>query len=114
MKDIYSKFLSLLHYVPYIINENPKIQSILSCFPIMFKEWIEYDNPKMLEEAMRKENFCYDQNKNKRENVPTWKNKKKNSFDPRKKQNKFHKNIGNNYRGYQGNNYKFLNRRILQ
>ena len=58
----------------------------------------------MLEEAMRKGNFCYDQNKNKRENVQTWKNKKKNNFDPRKKHNKFHKNTGNNYKGYQGNN----------
>ena len=74
----------------------------------MFKERIEYDNPKTLEEVMRKANFCYDQNKNKRGNVPTWKNKRKNNFDPRKKQNKFHKNTGNNYRGCQGNNYKSL------
>ena len=68
----------------------------------MFKEWIEYENLKMLEEMMRKENFCYDQNKNKRERIQPWKN----NFDPRKKKNKFHKNIGNNYRGYQGNNYQ--------
>ena len=54
----------------------------------------------MLEEAMRKEKLCYDQNKNKRENIPAWKNKRPNNFDPRKKQNKFHKNIENNYRGY--------------
>ena len=66
MKELYSKFLSLLHYVPYIIDEKPKMQWFLSCFPIMFKEGIEYDNPKTLEEAMRKENLCYDQNKNKR------------------------------------------------
>ena len=72
----------------------------------MFKERIEYDNPKMLEEVMRKEKFCYDQNKNKRENTSAWKNKRPNNFDPRKKQNKFHKNLGNKYRGYQGNNYK--------
>ena len=72
----------------------------------MFKERIEYDNPKMLEEAMRKENFCFDQNKNKRESIVAWKNKGPNNFDPRKKQNKFHKNTGNNYRGYQGNNYQ--------
>ena len=92
MKELYSKFLSLLHYVPYIIDEKPNIQRFLSCFPIMFKERIEYDNPKMLEETMRKENFCYDQNKNKNENAPAWKNKRPNNFDPRKKQNKFHKN----------------------
>ena len=51
----------------------------------MFKERIEYDNPKMLEEAIRKENLFYDQNKNKRENVPAWKNKRPNNFYPRKK-----------------------------
>ena len=64
LKELCSKFLSLLCYVPYIIDEKPKIKRFLSCFTIMFKERIEYDNPKMLEEAMRKEKFCYDQNKN--------------------------------------------------
>ena len=79
----------------------------------MFKECIEYDNPKTLEEAMRKENLCYDQNKNKRENVPSWKNKRPNNFDPIKKKNKFLKNTGNNYTGYQGKTTKSFNHRIL-
>ena len=69
MKELYSKFLSLLRYVLYIIDEKPKIQWFLSFFPSMFKEWIEYENMNTLEEAMRKENLCYDQNKNKRENA---------------------------------------------
>ena len=63
MKELCSKFLSLLRYIPYIIDEKTRIQRFLSCFPTMFKEQIEYDNPKMLEEVMRKENFCYNQNK---------------------------------------------------
>ena len=63
MKELCNKFLSLLCYVPYIIDEKPKIQCFLSCLPLMFKERIEYDNPIILEEAMRKEIFCYDQNK---------------------------------------------------
>ena len=66
MKEICSKFLSLLHYVPYIIYEKQKMQCFLSCFPILFKERIEYENSNKLEEAMRKENLCSDQNKNKR------------------------------------------------
>ena len=61
MKELCRKFLILLRYVPYIIDEKPKIQRFISFFPLMFKEQIEYDNPKTLEEAMRKENFCYDQ-----------------------------------------------------
>ena len=84
MKELCSKFLSLHRYVLYIIDEKPKIQRFPSSFPLMFKERIEYDNPKTLEEAMRKENLCYDQNKNKRENVPAWKNKRTNNFDPKK------------------------------
>ena len=80
----------------------------------MFKEHIAYDNLKTLEEATRKENFCYDQNKNKRESIPPWKNKGPNNFYAIRKHNKFHKNTGNNYRGYQGNNYKCFKPQILQ
>ena len=93
MKEIYSKFLSLLCSIPYIIDEKPKIHMFLSCFPIMFKECTEYDNPKTLEEAMRKANFCYNQNKNKRESIPSWKNKMTNNFYPIKQKTKFHKNM---------------------
>ena len=105
-KELCIKFLSLLRYVPYIIDEKPKIQRFLSCLPLIFKEWVEYDNPKTLEEAMRKANFYYDQNKNKRESIPPWKNRRPNNFDSKRKQNKFHKKMGNNHKRYQGNNYK--------
>ena len=54
MKELCSMFWTLLHYVPYIIGEKTKIQRFLSFFPPMFKEIIEYGNPKTLEEAMRK------------------------------------------------------------
>ena len=37
MKELRSKFLSLLRYVPYIIDENPKIQRFLSCLPLVSK-----------------------------------------------------------------------------
>ena len=63
MKELSSKFLSLLRYVPYIIDENPKIQIFLSCLPTSFKNIIEFDNPKTLEEVMRKADFCYEQSK---------------------------------------------------
>ena len=61
MKELCSKFLSLLRYVPYIIDEKPKIHRLLNCLLLMFKDRIEYDNPKTVEEVMRKENFCYEQ-----------------------------------------------------
>jgi len=65
IKDLCSKFLSLLCYVIYIVDEKPKIQHFISCLPLVYKERIEYDNPKTLEETMRKDNFTYEQNKNK-------------------------------------------------
>ena len=57
MKELSSKCLSLLRYVPYIIDEKPKIQRFLNCLPTSFKDRIEFDNPKTLEEAMRKDDF---------------------------------------------------------
>ena len=38
MKELSSNFLSLLRYVPYITDENDKIQKFLTCFPTSFKE----------------------------------------------------------------------------
>ena len=69
MKKLRSKFLSLLRYLPYIIDKKPKIQWFLRCLPDSFKDRIEFDNPKTLEEAMRKGEFCYEQGK-KRESIP--------------------------------------------
>ena len=67
-KELSRKFLSLLRYVPYIIDEKPKIQRFLSCLPTSFKDRIEFDNPKTIEEAMRKDDFFYEQSK-KRESL---------------------------------------------
>ena len=60
MKELNSKFLSLLRYVPYIVDEKPKVQWFLSSLPFHTKDRIEYDNPKTPEEAMRKENNFYE------------------------------------------------------
>ena len=65
MKELNNKFLSLLRYVPYIMDENPKVQWFLSCLPFHIKYRIEYDNPKTLKEAMRKAIFFYEQNRKK-------------------------------------------------
>ena len=85
MKELNSKFLSLLRYVPYIVDEKPKVQRFLSYLPYHIKDKIEYDNPKTLEEAMRKVNFCYEQNR-KNESMMKWKAKKNNKFEQKKKE----------------------------
>ena len=84
MKELSSKFLSLLRYVPYIIDEKPKIQRFLSCFPTSLKDRIEFDNTKTLEEAMRKSNSCYELSK-KRESIPNQNNKRASNFDQKRK-----------------------------
>ena len=54
MKDLNNKFLSLLRYFPYLVDEKPKVQQFLSCLPYHIKDRIGYDNPKTLEEAIGK------------------------------------------------------------
>ena len=96
MKELSSNFVSLLRDVPYIINEKTKIHRFLSCLPLNFKDKIEYDNPKTLEEVMRKDKFCYEQIRNKREGVPNWKVKRTNNFEQRRKSFKFNRNLRKN------------------
>ena len=69
MNELSRKYLSLLSYVPYIIDKKPKIPRFLSCFPTSLKKKIEFNNLKTLEEPMRKANFYYEQSK-KRESTP--------------------------------------------
>ena len=38
IKELCSMFFSLLHCIPYIIDEKPKIQCFLKFLPMMFKE----------------------------------------------------------------------------
>ena len=99
MKELRIKFLSLLRYVPYIINEKPKIQRFLSGLPASVKDRIEFDNLKTLEEAMRKDEFCYEQSK-KRESLPNWKNKKASHFDQKRK------SFGSKSQNFSNNNYQ--------
>ena len=96
MKELNSKFMSLLHYVPYIVDEKPKVQRFSSCLPFHIKDIIEYDNPKTLEEAMQKAYFCYKQNQ-KWENMPNSKTKRpNNNFESRKKNFTPNQNFGHN------------------
>ena len=73
--------LAQLFNIEVLTDEKPKIQHFLTFLPPVLKERIEYENPKTLEEVMQKENFCFDQNKNKRESTPTWKNQRPDNFD---------------------------------
>ena len=60
IEDLINKLLDLLHLVPYIKEEKVKIQRILSCLPQSYKDIIEFDNPKTLDEALRKARLCFE------------------------------------------------------
>ena len=110
MKYLNIKFLSLLRYVPYLVYEKPKVQWFLSCLHYQIKDRIEYDNPKTLEESMRKANFCFEQNR-KKEILANWKAKKNNNQSEFKKKDfvpnrNFKNNKAKNYsnnKNFQGN-----------
>eukprot|EP00253_Pinus_taeda_P014682 PITA_14682 len=73
-----TKFLELLRYVPYIKDEKEKVQRFISGFPSTFKDWIEYDEPRSLEEVIGKLKHYYDQLKRKTESKKGWKGNDKN------------------------------------
>ena len=91
--------------MPYIVDENPKVQWFLSCLHFHIKDIIEYYNPKTLEEAMRKNFFCYEQNQN-RESMPNWKAKRSNNFEHKKKGLISNHNCRNN------NTHNFTNKNL--
>jgi len=48
-----TRFLKLLRYVPYLKEEKAKVQIFISGLSIAFKDEIEFDDPRSLEEAIR-------------------------------------------------------------
>eukprot|EP00253_Pinus_taeda_P020635 PITA_20635 len=65
MDEFINRFTSLLRYVPYIKEEKAKVQRFVSSLPAYIRERIEFDNPKTMDEAIRKARICYQQNKQK-------------------------------------------------
>ena len=60
MEEYANKFLELLRYVRYIRDDKMKIQHFLSGLPQSYKDITEFDEPRTLEEAIRKAKYCYD------------------------------------------------------
>ena len=108
MKELNSKFLSLPRYGPYIVDEKAKVQKFLICLSYHIKDIIEYENPKTLEEAMRKSNFYYEQN-HKKKSMTNWKAKRNNNFEQKQKDfvpnGNFKNNNSRNFpsKNFQGN-----------
>jgi len=65
MDKFITHFTSLLRYVPYIREEKAKVRRFVSNFPWGIRDRIEFDNPKMMDKAIRKAQMCYQQSKQK-------------------------------------------------
>eukprot|EP00253_Pinus_taeda_P036316 PITA_36316 len=77
MDEFITRFTSLLRYVPYIREEKAKVQRFFSSLPPYMRERIEFDNPKSMDEAIRKARICYQQSKQKGETAGRKWNEKK-------------------------------------
>ena len=55
------RFLGMLKYVPFIKDETVKIQRYLSGIPSPISDKIQYDEPKNMEETIRREKCLYEQ-----------------------------------------------------
>jgi hypothetical protein len=89
------RFLELLKYVPFIKDETIKIQRYLSGMPSSISDKIQYDDPKTMEETIRREKCLYDQQKENPTFQKSWEDKNKFKREQRKKGNKppFFRNI---------------------
>lgn len=85
MDDFSNKFVELLRYVPYIKYEKVKIQRFLSGVPQSYKDRIKFNETKIMDEAIRKAKYCYEQYKHWEEIWEGWKEKKKEKYEQRKK-----------------------------
>jgi len=77
MQEYEKNFLELLRYVNLIKEEKVKIQHFLSGLPTYYKDNIYYDEPKNLEEAIRKAHYLYEQSKRRVDMRESWKGKVK-------------------------------------
>eukprot|EP00253_Pinus_taeda_P006753 PITA_06753 len=67
MDEFITRFTSRLRYVPYIREEKAKVQRFVSSLPPYMRERIEFDNPKSMDEVIRKARICYQQSRQKGE-----------------------------------------------
>ena len=76
-EEYMTKFLDLLRYPLCIADEKAKFQWFSNGFLLVFRDRIEYDEPRSLEEVIYKLKHCYEQSKCKNEYQQEWKGKYK-------------------------------------
>jgi hypothetical protein len=81
-------FLELLKYVPFIKDEVVKIHRYLSGLPPSIGDKIQYDDPKTMEETIRREKCLYEQQREKPTFRKAWDDQKRFKKEQRKKGNR--------------------------
>ena len=102
MDEYVKKFLDLMRYVTCIHEDKIKIHRFLSGLPSFYKDRIQYDEPKSLEEAIRKAKHMYEQSKGRTYFRRSWKDKKQDHQDQRTKGFKLPPFRGNSFQQRQG------------
>jgi hypothetical protein len=85
MDEYEKRFFELLKYVGFIKDEKVKIQRFLSGLPSFYSDKIHYDNPRTLEEAIRREKHIYEHRRGRSIFQKYWNDKMKGKRDQRKK-----------------------------
>ena len=74
-------FLEFLKYVPFIKDKIVKIQRYMSVLPPSISDKIQYDDPKTMEETIRREKCLYEHKREKHTFRKAWEDKKKFQMD---------------------------------
>ena len=85
MEEYANKFLELLRYARYIKDDKVKVQHFLSGLPQSYKDRVDFDESRTLEEAIRKAKYFYEKSKGEPGYHKTWKDKNNDKSDQRKK-----------------------------
>jgi hypothetical protein len=75
IQEYVNKFLELLRYVPYIKDEKVKLQQFINGLPQTYRDKIEFDELKTLEDTIQKARYCYEQFVSQKEPHKDWKKK---------------------------------------
>jgi hypothetical protein len=73
-----------LRYVPYIKAEKAKVQRFIDGLPKDYQNRIEFDEPKTLEDTIRKARYCYEQLGHRTEPREGWKQKNSSRISEKK------------------------------
>jgi hypothetical protein len=85
MEEYEKMFFELLKYVDFIRDEKVKIQMFMSGLPSLYSDNMQYDNPKTLENDIRRAKPIYEQSRGSPIFQKTWNEKMKGKMEKRKR-----------------------------